>query len=234
MTIDQAVVDKWGAKYVVFQLERGEKTGTKHLEGYIEMPKTVRFSHFKELKGAHFEACRGTPEQCRDYCTKEETRLEGPWEFGTFTGAQPGKRNDLLALRDAVKSGKRGRELYDDDEVAGAAIKHGRGVADLIKSYSEPTSRDDIRVYLHFGPAGTGKSTCAATEGAYYYDGNAGDFWIGYTGQKVCIIDDFKGNKIAPAILQRVADKFPMWVPIKGGEVPVNSMFLNPLTWVSF
>lgn len=172
-----------GARYAVYQEEMGEN-GTHHLQGYIEMPKPVRFTHFdKWLAGAHFEIAHGTPQQCIDYCTKEDTRVGGPYSFGR-RGVTQGQRSDILGLRDAVKSGKRGRELYDDDTLAVPAIKFGRALSDLAAAYVEPVQRDELSVTLHYGPAGTGKSHCCSSADAYLYDGNANGFWNGYRDQR--------------------------------------------------
>ena len=46
---------------------------------------TKRLSGVKELTGtaAHWEPRRGTHQQAAAYCSKEETRIDGPWEVGT-------------------------------------------------------------------------------------------------------------------------------------------------------
>jgi len=72
----------WQSTYVIYQEEVGE-CGTHHFQGYIEMPKSVRCSHFyPSLRGAHFDRAAGNPEQCKAYCSKAETRVGGPYEFG--------------------------------------------------------------------------------------------------------------------------------------------------------
>lgn len=78
-------------RYVVWQRERGEN-GTPHIQGYIELHNPVRLSAMKLwLPSAHFEVRRGTREQARAYCMKEDTRDAGPWERGDFDrGKQSG------------------------------------------------------------------------------------------------------------------------------------------------
>jgi len=49
---------------------------------------------------AHLEASRGSPQQNKEYCTKEP-RLGGPWEFGEM--GEQGKRCDIKAFVDAMK-----------------------------------------------------------------------------------------------------------------------------------
>lgn len=213
-----------GASYLVYQEEIAPTTGTHHLQGYVEMPKPVRFTHFTKdwLEGANFRIAKGTPLQASDYCKKEESRLSPFVEFGVLSQGQ-GQRNDLLALRDAVRSGKRGRDLFDDDEVAGAAIRYNSGVNSLITAYSAPLPRDNIRVVFCYGPAGTGKTRCAHSDEAYYYDGNGAGFLIGYKGEKTIIMDEFSGSTCSPLFFQRLCDRYPLWLNVKGGQVPCNA-----------
>lgn len=136
------------------------------------MPRPVRWTHFRpQLARARFDRRKGTAQQASDYCNGDEHKKEGdvsqivggPYIFGRMSGGS-GARTDLLKLRDAVRDGKRGRALFDDDDVAGSAIKYQRGVAALTEAYSKPTERGDIRVTLHVGPPGTGKTHCAHSD----------------------------------------------------------------------
>lgn len=70
------------AKYIIAQLERGE-SGTEHLQGYVEFKQSIRLAAAKKLlPTAHWEIAKGSKEQCKEYCSKQETRLSGPWEDG--------------------------------------------------------------------------------------------------------------------------------------------------------
>jgi hypothetical protein len=85
----------WGVKYVVWQLEEGE-SGTPHYQGYVELEKVSRLAAMKKLSlKAHWEKRMGTQDQAVAYCTKEDTRVEGPWEKGEKK--QQGCRSDLEA-----------------------------------------------------------------------------------------------------------------------------------------
>ena len=197
--------------------------GNYHLQGYIEMPRPVRWSHFTGLEGAHFEKALGTPQQCYDYATKEDTRVGGPYVYGALAPGR-GARTDILGLRDAVKSGKSHKDLFDDDATCGPAVRYARGVGQLMEAYQEPPMRGDFRAVLHFGPPGVGKTHCAhhAQPDAYYFDGNQGGFFIGYKGQTVAILDEFSGHTMPPLQFQRLCDVYPLWLPVKGGQVPCN------------
>lgn len=79
--------------YLIFGKETGE-SGTPHLQGYVEFQAAVRFTTVKNrlgLQRAHLQVARGSPQQNRDYCSKD-----GDYEeFGSFEPAQQGRRSDL-------------------------------------------------------------------------------------------------------------------------------------------
>jgi len=80
--------DRWeerGVRYCRWQVEVGE-TGTEHIQGYLELFKqqTMVWVH-NQLPGmeraALFERA-GTAQQADAYCSKVETRVDGPWTYG--------------------------------------------------------------------------------------------------------------------------------------------------------
>jgi len=108
-------------RYLCFQPEVGE-SGTPHLQGYIEMNKPVRFSHFKHrLDGAHWEKAKGSGDSNVAYCSKEDTKAGDFFEWGVRS--RQGARTDIQMLRDAIVEGKRGRDLFVDDDLQGRAVR---------------------------------------------------------------------------------------------------------------
>lgn len=105
--------------FATYQLERGEETGTLHLQGYIELKRKMRpstlVSHHPFLRGAHFEKRMGTQAQAVKYCNKEKTRVPGggPWTFGEAFNDERGTRNDLAAVKDLMKDGMTLDDVYD-------------------------------------------------------------------------------------------------------------------------
>lgn len=78
-------------RYVCWQLERAPDTGRLHLQGYVEFFKPQRLRAAQQAlraPTAHLEKRRGTRDQARDYCRKEESRVQGPWEAGKWIGGQ--------------------------------------------------------------------------------------------------------------------------------------------------
>ena len=86
---------EWPTQYVTYQLEKGDE-GTPHYQGYVEMSSVCRLAAMKKLNPrAHWEPRFGTQDEAIAYCTKEDTRVDGPWEQGEKK--QQGKRSDLEA-----------------------------------------------------------------------------------------------------------------------------------------
>lgn len=121
-------------RYVIYQRERGEN-GTPHLQGYIELTTNSKLGGMKKwLPGAHFELRRGTRDQARAYCRKEETAEAGPWERGDFDQGGQGKRNDLA---DAVNALKEGGMRQVAEEHPTAFVKFSRGLRELQRELKE-------------------------------------------------------------------------------------------------
>jgi len=97
--------DPTSYNYLVYQLEEGAE-GTRHLQGYINLKNPRDFDSFCDWfpgRRVHLEIAKGNAKQNRNYCTKSEGRIEGPWEFGVLP--EQGKRNDLLAVKADLDEG---------------------------------------------------------------------------------------------------------------------------------
>lgn len=185
------------------------------------MHKPVRHTHFEGIEGAHFLKANGSGQQNVDYCTKEATRVGGPYTYGT-PPPKVGQRTDIIKLRDLIRDGATTRELFDNDESVGPAARYLRAVDRMRSTYNPPMPREDIHVTFHYGPPGTGKTRCAFKEGAYFFDGNNG-FWNGYNGESHVILDEFGGHILSPLMLQRLLDRYPLNLNIKGDSTPCNA-----------
>ena len=90
------------ANYIVYQEEKAGGTDRLHLQGYINLKKAQRMSFLKKQLGntVHLETCRGTATQNKEYCTKEDTRIDGPWEFGVMAEKGSNKRKIMEQYKD--------------------------------------------------------------------------------------------------------------------------------------
>ncbi|AXH75335.1 MAG: putative viral replication protein [Cressdnaviricota sp.] len=201
--------------YMIYQLEKGE-AGTPHLQGYIAFKGRKRLAQVKDYlcAAAHAEPAKGSEEQNKIYCSKDDDRLEGPWEFGEFQagrGAQ-GKRSDLEALTASIKAGATMRQLAENHPRE--LIKYPTGVEKLhlLLQPAAPTSRD-IRTAVLWGPTGVGKSHRVHSRGqqASTYLFTAGrDGWGGYTGQQQVLFEDFHWDQVTIHMMKLYLDKWPL------------------------
>lgn len=86
------------ARYMVWQLEATQE-GRPHWQGYLQCTDALRMAAVKKMHPlfakAHLEKAKGTAQQNYDYCTKDESRLAGPWFLGEMV--TQGMRKDTFA-----------------------------------------------------------------------------------------------------------------------------------------
>lgn len=214
-----------GVRYCICQLEKGEKGGHIHLQGYIELNKSQRFSWLKKnlSKTAHWETRRGTREQARDYCRKEETRRDGPWEYGNWNAGGSGTRNDLAEVGKRVKEGTTIEKIADEFPVE--FIKYNRGIRELASFYEGQRDPEQAhKVHFFYGPPGCGKTSKVIKKYPDAYFKSAGNKWFdGYTGEDVICYDDFNHGWVSIDMLCRLLDRYPVRVEGKGYTRQLNN-----------
>lgn len=202
-------------RYAIWQLEEGEE-GTPHLQGYVELSGPQRLSAMKKwLPRAHFELRKGTRDQAKAYSSKEDTRLEGPWEIGVWEAGGSGKRNDIAAARDLLMEGVSRRELLEAHPEIIA--KYPRFVDYVIKVHmdgkreklleleprlwqqkvldmvvTEPDPRQILWLYDQVGNAGKTYLARHLVDkyGAFYTNGGKSvDIVHAYNGEKIVVFD---------------------------------------------
>jgi len=89
--------------YVIYQLERGEE-GTPHYQGYLQFNKRRTITQIKAFLGfrVHLEVAKGSPISNKEYCSKSDGRVEGPYEHGIIDIGR-GKRNDIEAFVNDIR-----------------------------------------------------------------------------------------------------------------------------------
>lgn len=216
--------------YRVYQLEKGEN-GTVHFQGFIIFKKRmyrVSVSKLKGLERAHLERMKGNAVQARQYCMKEDTRQDGPWEDGCpWSDLEPtlgaGKRTDLLKLKELIDSGASLKEVYDSDFNSCAHSYKFLKEYKFQKELAEANNIRPLEVILYWGVAGSGKTFRAFTKNPDAYilhKSNNGMWWPGYDRQKTVIFDDFDGTWMPISTLLRLLDVYPMHVEDKGSSMP--------------
>lgn len=217
--------------YMVYQLEQGA-SGTPHLQGYIQFKNPVAFNTVRNFfdKKAHVERAMGQPQECHDYCTKEEGRLEEPFIYGVMKGgkATQGQRTDLLRACEMVKEGGLKRVAEQDPVIF---LKFHRGLSAL-RTILAPRRNEVPKVVVLYGDTGCGKSRtarnmmprlegqeppCADYDQFWVWDPNMGSWFQGYDQQKWAIFEEFRGQLTFGAMLS-LLDRYDCQVQNKGGS----------------
>ena len=169
---------KWsGVKYIVFQKERGEETGTEHFQGYVQFRSNKRFAACRALcPRAVWNVRQGTHTQARDYCMKEDTRIDGPWEHGVQPA--PALKETLTLAMSDVKEGMTELELA---EKYGAIWSRNYRALERYRTLCTNRHRNEkTHVTVLYGPSGTGKSRSAFEGFPGCYTKPKGEWWNGY------------------------------------------------------
>lgn len=208
--------------YMIWQREQGLNE-TQHYQGAIcfRVPKTLNQCK-RYCERAHWEIMIADLNANIKYCTKEEGRLDGPWEKGRKP--MPGKSKALIDACDMISKGKSLRAVakaYPD-----TYVRHHTG----LKSYRLEISPDrsgEPNIILISGPTGCGKSKVVHSTFRKAYrlpkpERGAPCYWDGYHTQEAVILDDFY-SWISYDQLLRILDWYPIMVPIKHGYVRLHA-----------
>lgn len=221
--------------YAVWQLETG-KNGTPHLQGYLAFKERMRLSQLtKILHGAHFEIARGSPAQNQAYCTKEETRIGEKIEIGDFSQINTqGNRSDLEELQSAFDAG------LTEEEYATDYFNHWIRYPKALTSYKHAkirarTQTQKVHVTLLIGQTGgTGKSWYAETLARQlglgeFFRCDLGEWFDGYVGQRILILEDFRGSSLPFTLFKRLCDRNSLRVGVKGSscEMAATHIFIT-------
>ena len=229
--------DQSNCQCLVYQCERGEN-GTVHLQGYIEFASRRTIAQAKLYPGlerAHLERRRGSKAQAIDYCSKDDTRIDGPWIFG-FVGNTAGKRSDLRVFVSAVADGLSRDDLIDE-------------FPDILAKYPRFVDKVFERARIRALPAtvfqpregwqSTLWTTCCTTPDPrsilWYYDavGNTGKSWFANSCPNAYVItggkhaDIYYAYNFEPVVIfdwpRDHEDRFPYGV----AEAFKNGYFLS-------
>lgn len=207
--------------YCVWQLECGE-AGTMHFQGYLEclgQQTMTRLHSVPGLETAHFEVRRASQERAIQYAKKEDTRVDGPWEFGE--PKKQGERSDLLEVKEKLDKKIPLKQVHE--EHFGTMIRYGKALKEYKRTITKP--RDfKSKVFLFIGPPGKGKSTLmkllAAKIGSFYkapMPKGSGQYYDDYDGQDVLILDEFDGSRMRPTEFNDICDEHECVLTVHGG-----------------
>lgn len=211
-------------KGFVFQLEEGENA-VPHFQGYVQFEKKVWTTAAQTLMHPHRMSllhAKGTLKANVKYCTKDESRKDGPWMYGTCEdpkGGQ-GKRCDLDdfaravttagSITDEIKEqfhghvmrfGHHAKQMLADEAVKQAKAEQAKFWREqfLKKEAGEAWKGQQQRhcVFL-FGPTAVGKTTHVMMETVGrleedLYTKDGNNKWFdGYQGEENVLFDEMR------------------------------------------
>ena len=186
-------------RYAAFQREKGEEKGTIHFQLFLIFSVGKRFNTIKNyFPTSHIEKAQGTNVQCRDYCTKTDTRVSGPYEIGLF--AEERSRTDIKSFYELLDAGASDIQLRD--LFPSLFLKEFNKLPKLRTTKSDEIYKKqerDVEVTYIYGPSGSGKTTYVRDlirdKDYFYVDTFDNSAFTGYQNEDILVIDEFKGEK---------------------------------------
>lgn len=218
LTINNPTINDYNAiknddyQYCIYQVEKVE---TLHIQMFIYYS-NPRVWPKKKYPTAHIEPARNIKKSI-EYCSKEESRVCGPYEFGTKP--EQGHRSDLDEICELIKNNVSINQIAMD--FPATFIRNGRGIQNLI-NYKYLDRNEAPKVMWLWGSTGKGKTRYAYDnfDSVYIKDGTM--WWDNYTQQECIVIDDFDGKWPFRDLL-RLLDRYPYQGQFKGGYIKINS-----------
>lgn len=215
--------------YIAYGLEIAPTTGTKHIQGYIQLNtplsygslhKYFNLQHRGKLVKFHCEPAKGTHKQNLKYVSKD-----GDFEQHGEP-KQQGARTDLVDIKEKISEDPKSLNSLVRDEVT--SYQQLKFAENLQKYYFKHRDVNNPPVvYWIYGGSGIGKtkivydtfnSICSVSDYS----------WLGtdYQQQDCFLLDDFRAGDISFNSLLKITDRYPYTLFFKGGSLPLNSPYI--------
>lgn len=215
----QAIYTALKAKYCCGQLEKGEN-GTFHLQFFLNFKDAVRPAHIKKFDSKlHVEIVK-INNGAHTYCMKEDTRIEGPWEFGE----KPVQRNNKTDWEEVKQNAMTGKI---DKIPADIYVKHYRNIKQIEKDHMIlGPDAEGVRGIWLWGDTGLGKSRYARSElcrDTTPFIKWCNKWWDGYQSQTHVLMEDIDpSHKCLGHHLKIWTDRYATTGEPKGGSLPLK------------
>jgi len=206
-------------KYFAFQREQGKEKATPHFQLYIEFNVGKTFNTMKtNFPTAHIEQRKGSKQQARDYCLKDDgTRVGNPHEWGTF--AEERERTDLTDIIELIHQGATDLEIQM--LFPSQYFRYYKNIQYLRQLFLEEKYKTVFRnlevVYIH-GSAGIGKTRFVMEKHGYENVFRITSYERGmfdaYKGQAVICFEEFRSSLKIEEMLNYL-DGYPLQLPCR-------------------
>lgn len=221
----KAALEALGSQWAIGQLEQGQN-GTPHIQGVLWFKEKLKNTYWKGRNCWAKPLSTDDVESSVRYCTKEESRLEGPHQVGNDPRRSSGhvqriRRNFTEAL-EVLKQGRL-KEVEPD-----ILIPYFGNCQKVQALFTTGLSTDTPRGIWVYGAPGYGKSYYVRERFTDLYSKPQNKWWDGYTGQAHVLLDDLdKHGACLSHLLKIWLDQYCFEGEIKGGLVkPRYSNFI--------
>lgn len=194
------------------------ESGTRHIQGYIEVRRRYRFNGLRDaipaLARAALFVSRGSRKQNFVYCSKQQDVF---WQVGDAGGSS--SRTDLCEIRSQIDAGV--SEMAIAQSKFPQWCQYRRAFAEYrALAGGDGGLRLNLHVSVYYGIPGSGKTRAAYEMGGdslYVWPG--GKWFDGYNGERTVLFDDFGPGVIEYRFFLRLLDIYPIRTEVKGGYV---------------
>lgn len=211
----------------VYQIEKAPTTGYTHIQGAVVFKKRTYLKPLKRLhEKAHWEIMKGKVKQAFDYCRKEETRVEGPFEEGDISSAEA--KHDLGARSDHMEV----IETIINEGLSSAIVKHTQSMVEHYGNYVKCAAqlvpeyvKNNPRNIVLWGVHNSGKTEWAKRHFNSIYvlnaNQNGGNVWFpGYNGHKTLVINEFGKGGLPINVMKQFTDRtLDFFIEQKGDSI---------------
>lgn len=220
-----------GMKWLVYQFEKGHEEGTTHIQGAVGYKSQVRRQTVaKDFPKCWIEPIYGNPESYINYCQKEDTRISGPYVYGSLLNEKKGKgaRTDIKTYTEKLK--EMGLKKFSE-EYPEAILKFGNKLNMLDNIFQGNKKKVIPFVIWICGDTGSYKSRLYNTwfhqQQATIVKDGCTTWFDKYEYQDCVVFDDFRADTLVLHSLLNIIDIYKITVPIKGSSPRVwNPKFI--------
>lgn len=216
-------------RYICFGLEEAPTTGTKHIQGYIELNDAQRYSFLhkyfnlkrgKKLVKFHIDIANGTAEENRKYCQKDGNF----YEFGE--PIKQGARTDLIEIKMLVRDNPKNLNKIIDERANNLQqLKFAQSIQPIYLNHRNPDFPPTV--FWIFGSTGVGKTSLVYRS---FFDvcSVSSPRWAGtgYNQNECLLFDDIREFDIPFNDLLKITDRYPYTLERKHGQIALNSPYI--------
>lgn len=208
-------------RYAICGVEYCPTTSRKHWQSYFEFHQPVRKAYIirclddKKIKcGVRY----ATRDQARNYCMKDNNFKE----WGVWNKLGQGFRSDLDSVCKTLVDGTKSLRTVMEERPA-LYCKYRNGFKDLahLGTMKKSSAFREVKVVIHTGPTGTGKTRRAMENVTYKTEGYSMNWWCSYNADKKILIDDYS-NDVKCVRMLHILDGYRLELPVKGGKTFAN------------